>query len=301
MRITLIHNPGAGYDNLPGEKLVSLLQHAGYEPRCVSSKGGDIDRALEDPGEFVVVAGGDGTVAKIAMKLAGREIPVAILPAGTANNIALSLGVRGSFESLINGWSNATPGKIDLGIARGRWGEERFVESFGLGLLAQTMRNIEPMHDASQQKFQTRQEEFQHALREMKKVIERTSSRDYAIEIDGVDRSGAYALVEAMNIACIGPNLCLAPHAGLSDGLLDLVLLPASECDSFCDYLARQIEGEQRPPQFATIRGRRIVIDPKGAPLHIDDGLHSESHEPLEPPGPIELTVEAAQVTFLFS
>lgn len=299
MRITLVHNPNAGYGDLKQDDVLSLLRRAGYEPRIVSSKDDEIDRALEDPGELIVVAGGDGTVAKIARKLAGREIPMAILPTGTANNIALSLGIRESSESLIKSWANAKPRKIDLGIARGRWGAERFIESFGLGLLAQTMRNIEPMHDASQQKFQTRAEEFQHALREMKKVVERTGSHKYTIEIDGADRSGAYVLVEAMNIACIGPNLCLAPQADVSDGLLDLVLLPADQRDDFCEYLAQQIEGQHLPPQLTTIRGRKIVIDPKGAPLHIDDELHSESQEPLEPPGPIELTVQAGQVTFL--
>ena len=301
MRITLVHNPKAGYGGMKQEQLLSLLRRAGYEPRDVSSKDDQIDRALEDPGEMVVVAGGDGTVARIAVKLAGREIPVAILPAGTANNIALSLGIRGSFESLIKSWSNAKPRKVDLGTARGRWGEQRFIESFGLGLLAQMMRNIEPMHNASRQKFQTRQEEFRHALRDMKKVIERTGSHEYAIEIDGVDRSGAYVLVEAMNIACIGPNLCVAPQADVSDGMLDLVLLPADQCDPFREYLARQIEGEHNPPELTTVRGKKMVIDPKGAPLHIDDELHSESHDPLEPPGAIELTVNAGQVTFLLS
>lgn len=299
MRITLVHNPNAGYENLAGEQLVALLRQGGFEPKYVPSKGPEIDRALENPGEFVAVAGGDGTVAKIAIKLAGRDIPVAILPAGTANNIATSLGISGSFESLIKSWRSAKPRKIDLGKASGRWGEQPFLESFGVGLLAQTMRNIEPMHEPSQQKFQSREEEFHHALREMKKLLERTGSHDYAIEIDGVDRSGAYVLVEAMNMACIGPNLCLVPHSDPGDGMLDLVLLPADQCERFCEYLARRIEGEQKPPGLLTLRGERILIDPKGAPLHIDDELHSESHEPLEPRGAIQLSVNAGRVSFL--
>jgi diacylglycerol kinase family enzyme len=161
------------------------------------------------------------------------------------------------------------------------------------------MRNVEPMHDVSQQEFETRDEEFRHALREMKKVAQRTPPHEYGIEIDGADRSGAYVLVEAMNIACIGPNLCLAPQADASDGLLDLVLLPAEQRERFCEYLARRMEGDQNLPELLTVRGKEILIDPKGAPLHIDDELHSESHEPLEPPGAIEVTVKSGQTTFL--
>lgn len=46
--------------------------------------------------DVIVAAGGDGTVSTAARAVAGRDIPVAILPLGTANNIARSLGIEGS-------------------------------------------------------------------------------------------------------------------------------------------------------------------------------------------------------------
>ena len=298
-RITLVHNPAAGYHDITGEQIAAMLRQAGYAPDSVSSKDPALDRALDDPGDCVVVAGGDGTVAKVAIILAGRDVPLFILPCGTANNIAMSLGITGSIQSLVTRLPIAKPRRIDLGVARGRWGEQRFVESFGVGLFATAMRNIEPMHDASHQRFATPHEEFEHAHCEMIKLLERTTSRECRIELDGIDRSGQYVLIEAMNIACIGPNLCLAPDADPGDGMLDVVLLPESDRESFCECLKRRIEGDRSPPPVSIVRATKITIDPCGSPLHIDDELHSESHEPLEPPGPIELSARGGQIRIL--
>jgi diacylglycerol kinase (ATP) len=43
----------------------------------------------------VVIAGGEGTVVKAISHLYERNMPIAILPLGSANNIAGSLGIRG--------------------------------------------------------------------------------------------------------------------------------------------------------------------------------------------------------------
>lgn len=53
-----------------------------------------LDRAAEAVREgatLIVVAGGDGTVREIASALVGTEVPLAIVPLGTFNNLALSL------------------------------------------------------------------------------------------------------------------------------------------------------------------------------------------------------------------
>jgi diacylglycerol kinase family enzyme len=299
MRITLIHNPRAGYHGITAHQVILLLQQSGYQPTCVSSRGPEMEKALESPGELVVIAGGDGTVARVAIHLAGRSVPAAIIPLGTANNIATALGIAGTIEVQVGSWARARPRKIDIGVARGRWGEIRFIESFGVGLMAMTMRNIEPMHASSQQKFQTRDEEFRQAYREMKKVVERTAPRHCAIESDGVDRSGSYVLAEALNIPCIGPKLPLAPQADAGDGQLDVVLVGEDQRERFCQFLTQRIQDDPIAPDLFVQRATRVMIDPRGTSMHIDDVLHSESHEPLEPAGPIELTVDRQCATFL--
>ncbi|MGH7581435.1 MAG: diacylglycerol/lipid kinase family protein, partial [Gemmatimonadales bacterium] len=95
MRTTLVYNPSAGDEQHAGKQLVERLDAAGYDARLVSDRK-KLERRLEDPGELVVVAGGDGSVRAVALALAGRDVPMAILPMGTANNIGKSLGIMGS-------------------------------------------------------------------------------------------------------------------------------------------------------------------------------------------------------------
>ena len=52
-----------------------------------------VREALDKKPDLVVVAGGDGTIRPIASELDGTNIPLAIIPVGTFNNLALSLGL----------------------------------------------------------------------------------------------------------------------------------------------------------------------------------------------------------------
>jgi diacylglycerol kinase family enzyme len=152
VRITLIHNPSAGRQRR-GEaaKLVELLSHAGHDVRYRSAKEPGWKRALQKKADLVVVAGGDGTVGKVARRLVGRGIPIALLPSGTANNIARTLGlIAQPFETLVRGWDNPRRIKLDVGIAAGPWGERYFVEGVGAGLFAMLL--AQPDSDALKQR-----------------------------------------------------------------------------------------------------------------------------------------------------
>jgi diacylglycerol kinase (ATP) len=96
----------------------------------------------------VLVAGGDGTVAKVARCLVDRDaahrIPIAILPVGTANNIARSLGIEGEVGGLLSGLSNAKTRYLDVGLARGPWGERNFLEAVGCGSIAEAIAHSGP-------------------------------------------------------------------------------------------------------------------------------------------------------------
>src|SRR5512134_1926658 len=101
MRALLVHNPSAGSGRPTGEELLAALDRAGFSATYCSTKNGDLEEALAQPADIVIVAGGDGTVAKIARTLNDRKTLVAILPFGTANNIARCLGISGDPDALI--------------------------------------------------------------------------------------------------------------------------------------------------------------------------------------------------------
>src|SRR6185503_11478949 len=117
--------------------LCRLLEEHGHEVRYQCSKEDGWKRALKKQADLVAVAGGDGTVGRVTRRMVGRGVPVALLPSGTANNIARTLGLlERPFEELVRGWDSARRAKLDMGVAKGPWGERYFIEGLGAGIFA---------------------------------------------------------------------------------------------------------------------------------------------------------------------
>src|SRR5207245_1649846 len=74
--------------NFPDKVPRGVLQAAGHHVTYRSSKAKHWSDVLDAPADVIAVAGGDGTIGKVVERMRGRAIPIAILPIGTANNIA---------------------------------------------------------------------------------------------------------------------------------------------------------------------------------------------------------------------
>jgi diacylglycerol kinase (ATP) len=144
MRALLVHNPQAGSGRPSGDELLAALDAAGFSTTYCSVKSDDLQAALAQPADLVIAAGGDGTVAKIARKLKDRKTLVAILPFGTANNIARCLGIEGDPDSLVKALRGAPVARLDIGLAVGPWGSRRFVEAVGWGAIAKSVDREDP-------------------------------------------------------------------------------------------------------------------------------------------------------------
>lgn len=119
----------------------------GHRPTVVGDTLEAAQAALEtlvDP-PLVVAVGGDGTVRQAATALSGRPIPLAIVPGGTGNVLAATLGIRG-MASAGRALRTGTPRTIDVGVAA--WGEPGatepagrtiFLVAVGMGLDARIM------------------------------------------------------------------------------------------------------------------------------------------------------------------
>ena len=88
----------------------------------------------------MIAAGGDGTVGRVALQLVDSGVPLAVIPLGTANNLARSLGFVGSPQEIIASLENGRKCAFDIGIARGPWGKQFLFEGAGGGLLADYLR-----------------------------------------------------------------------------------------------------------------------------------------------------------------
>src|SRR5262245_26858846 len=145
MNVTLIYNPDAGSANQPtDDEILKLIRSVGHSAECQSSNQIGWETALEKPVDLVAVSGGDGIVGKVAKRMIGKQTPLAVLPMGTANNIANALGVADRpLDQLVAGWNSARRMKFDVGAASGPWGSTYFIEGLGLGIFTETMARLD--------------------------------------------------------------------------------------------------------------------------------------------------------------
>jgi diacylglycerol kinase (ATP) len=282
MKISLVHNPtaGGGHDT---DGVVGLLTEAGHKVRHRSTKG-RWKVLLQDPGDLLVAAGGDGTVRKVALAAAEDGVPFAILPIGTANNIGKTLGLMGDARTLVESWAVGRQQGIpfDIGEANGT----RFVESVGGGPIPDMIaRSDEIAADATLLGRET--DRALHLLRELVAVA---PLMHWQVRVDGVDASGDYLAVEVVNIRFVGSNVPIAPEADPSDGALDVVLIGEGERQSFLDYLdGRLALASGEIPRTRRVQGRLIELTaPAGVRLHLDDRLWPKP-DPLRKPKRIEV------------
>jgi len=296
VRITLIHNPGAGRQGAgDASKLRKFLRDSGHAVRYRSAKEDGWKGALKKPADLVVVAGGDGTVAKVTRRMVGRGIPVTVLPLGTANNIARTLGLlERPFEELVRAWEKPRRAKLDVGIAAGPWGERYFVEGVGAGLFAALLAN------PAKKPVKKRKGAVEAGLQRLKDQAEHCEPVEVMAKLDGKDISGRYLLLEALNLPYVGPNLHLAHDSQPGDGQFDVVLVGEAERDRLVYYLEHWQENRERIAMLPTRRGRRLQIEWTGFELHIDDKLQPKANaKPKEIAGLVEARIDGDAVEFL--
>ncbi len=85
--------------------------------------------AAADGADIVIAAGGDGTVNEIASALMHSDTALGLIPCGSGNGLARTLGIPMDFDKAIDVIANFDPHPIDCGIADGR----PFFCTFGVG------------------------------------------------------------------------------------------------------------------------------------------------------------------------
>jgi diacylglycerol kinase (ATP) len=275
MRVTLIHNPGAGEDDHSGEALRSLVARAGHDVSYRSLGQPGWEDALADPGDLVVAAGGDGSVGKVFKEVATKGVPVTLLPVGSANNIARTLGIDGDLEALVRGWADGEVRRFDLGAATAPWGDVAFVESVGGGVFGEVLARAEGVEEVDGE------EKVDLGLELLREVFEEVPALEWRIEVDGVDASGKFLAVEVMNIRELGPNVPFGPDVDPGDGLLDLVVLPERERAALVAYFSERMRHlEPSLPELPRRRGKRVVLcPPDEVQLHVDDRFWPDEQE----------------------
>ena len=273
MRMCLYWNHTAG-GGVSLDRLTSVIEHAGHSVVRAVDDESDLPSNLGDA-ECVVVAGGDGTVARAGRALAGGPVPLAILPLGTANNIARSLDIRGEIEQLAARWQDGQVVKIDVGVVEVSGSAHRFIESVGCGLVTSGITEGEKTlaKDHPETHLAEAREMYLETLRDL-------APRRYDVTLDGERMSREFLLVEALNTTSIGPMLEFTADVNAADGHLSVVLLGESDRDALVAYLKAAASGRPVPAEFKSWRVKTIEI--AGADgLHVDDRVMDAGGSPV--------------------
>jgi diacylglycerol kinase (ATP) len=300
MRITLMHNPKAGDAEHGRKQLMAALAVAGHHATYQSTKERGFKKALKQPTDLVLAAGGDGTTAKVAYRLVDSGIPLSVLPLGTANNLARALGFVASPEEIIARLEGGKKRTFDVGLAYGPWGKRYFFEGAGGGLLADYVRAAkkEQKRNRKVEKLSKEQEMARHGAL-LRRMLHDYPARQWKIEIDGEDISGRYILWEAMNIHSVGPALHLAPRAATKDGQFDFVCARQADYALLLEHLDARVAGKKSKSPLPARRFRELRVVWKGSTLHLDDKLWPEKKQSEKSSNEIKITVKPSALIIL--
>lgn len=281
----LLHNPGAGDEDHLKSDLVLSIEKKGLHCLYFSVKKDDSWTHQLDHADLAIVAGGDGTVRRVVKELVKRtvldkKIPLAILPMGTANNLALALGIDSTlnYKNHLKKWKKSKVQQFDIGILKNSSSIDFFLEGAGFGLFPNLIQQMDNILDSDMDKAK---DELNLAFETLHNLILESPAENYWLKTDEGIYEGKCILLEIMNIPSIGPNLILAPNALLNDGLLDVVIVEEDEREEFAAYITKLRKGKSPAFSFKTIKTENLSVAYSGPYMHIDDELVLPSKEPM--------------------
>ena len=305
----VIVNPHATTVSDRLRNLVVYALQGRYDVEAVSTEAQnhatEIGREAIDGGFDVVVAfGGDGTLNEVANGLAGTDVPVFVLPGGSANVVARTLGIPADVvdatEYLLGLADDLRPRKIDLGNANGR----RFLFASGGGLDASAAKRV----DASP-KMKARAGPWFYASMTIS-----TFYRDYMrnpvrmrIEADGVSAEGVTAIVQNSDpFSFFGDRpVRICEGAGIDNGTLSAAMLRRARQRDLPTLATRILISGLSTPSHRAIDHFEGITEARVTSLSRDDG---GAYRPfpvqvdgdyIDSVGELELSIEPGALTVI--
>jgi diacylglycerol kinase family enzyme len=289
VNVWILCNEDAGR-GISADDLQALVEGAGHTVAGVAKQYDD-SALPEGDLDIIVGAGGDGTVATAAGIALQTSAALAILPLGTANNIATSLGLSARIPDLIASWSSANRVPFDLGYARAGSKRWLIVEGVGGGLLPAGIARVEAAH--RQHKPSTPSAEVDGAVRAFRDTLAGLAPQPWTISIDGTQMSDEFLLVEVLNIRSVGPNLVFSPDASPSDGYFDVITAQDTHRKELETYFEHRLAARDTRLALPYKRARHVSIT-SCTEMHIDDERVDTCAL-----GPISIEIAPAAITVL--
>jgi diacylglycerol kinase (ATP) len=260
VRIALTANLASG-GGLDPEPLLGALREHGAEVELFGCEAADLERVAAAEPDRIAVAGGDGTIGPAAETAGRLDVPLAVIPAGTANDFARTTGLPVDPEAAAE---LAATGQQLRRLELGRLGDGRpFVNVASAGLAAKAARHASP--------FKRVAGPFAYAIGAARAAV-LEAPLECTVRADGeqVFTGGAWQVIVAVTGAFGGGSDVGIADPG--DGVLDVAVLPAGSRLALARRawgLRRGTIAEQKPVHHH--RGDVIEVElPSGAELNVD-------------------------------
>ncbi len=284
MRAKLIFNPSAGAARGSPIEIVDVIREMQawklVPEALLVEEGCDLPGAIQDALargiRMFVVCGGDGTILAVAETLTGTRATLGIIPIGTQNNVALSLGIPTDVPAAIALLRTGRRITVDMGLA----GCGKSVQPFLLACAVGLASAIFPSADDIQHGNLARIGDFLTALFA-------SPPAEMHLVLDGkqeIHTQGHVALVS--NMPYIGLHFQVGAARAFEDGLLDVLLFTDLSKMELLGYAAQKvIGGGLEDPRIQHFQARRVDIDTQPAMPVMADGLELGD-------GPLHISVQ---------
>jgi diacylglycerol kinase (ATP) len=203
----------------------------------------------------VIVCGGDGMVHLAVQHLAGRGVPLGVIPAGTGNDAARSWKIPlNDPTAAANLILNSDPQPVDAGLARPVQGQERwFIQILSGGFDAVVNER------ANRMRWPRGPMRYNLA---MLAELPRFSPLSFNLSIDGQQHSFDAMLIAIANGPSYGGGMLVCPDASYTDGLFDVMVLKPMGKLRFISLFPRVYSGSHISHQKVMIlRGRQVRLE----------------------------------------
>lgn len=268
----VIYNPAKiGSIDLFRRQVSATLADAGwaeplwYETTAKQAGQSQALAALDTGADLVIASGGDGTITAVIQALAHRDVPLAILPSGTANLLARNLGVPMDEPAALAIALNGRPRAVDLvRITTDAWdGYSASISGVGIDakVMADTTNDLKRWWGNAAYAWS---------------ILGNLNGqpRDFQLTIDDgppIDRRAVSILIG--NIGLLQVPLALFPRASFDDGIFDILVATPSNLADWTAIGSRVLAGKpsqldlgsrhpDEPLEYAQARRLEVTVDP---------------------------------------
>lgn len=216
MKYTFIINPKSGKGRI--RETIKIIKRKfkfhELDIKITEKRGDATSFAIKSKSDIIIAAGGDGTVNEVINGLMHKRFSISrlgILPLGTSNMVARSLGIPKNIPKAIDIILYNRRKDFDVGKVNNRY----FAIACGIGIDAHAYKNVEP-------KIKKMFGEIAYPISFFKNVFN-YKAKLLTVKANGEVYQGYYVLV--CNIAKFKNLLQIVPDSKDDDGLFDVIIL----------------------------------------------------------------------------